>query len=60
MLLQSPFKVGSLCLAKFSMDNSWYRAKVEKVSIADPVRFYFLHVARMPFNSLSYLLEEHC
>ena len=30
-------KAGALCLARFSLDGQWYRARVERANTADPV-----------------------
>ena len=35
-VLRAPLKVGDNCLVRFSVDNQWYRAKVEKAHVADP------------------------
>ena len=33
---QGNLKAGALCLAKFDVDNQWYRAKIRHVDLADP------------------------
>lgn len=33
---------GDFCLAQFSQDNLWYRARVEKVASADKAHIHFI------------------
>lgn len=57
----APLRAGDTCLARFAVDGQWYRAKVEKAHVADPVsslKGYFR--AALPWGCTECVWQSPC